>query len=178
MLYRFIIVLLFISATHFSCTSNAKLSSIQLEQEQKIRHFVESRSFVFNATQAIPIRVDILNIIPNGNQLRNLSVGYSLSVLNDSISANLPYFGRTYIAPNPASTDNGIKVNTKDFDYSFTQNKKGIYIVEIKLNNDRNTSFFQLQITTNGYGTLQVQSANRESISFYGTIEPLKGDIR
>ena len=167
-----------VAAVNFSCTSASKLSSDKLEQEQKIRHFVESKSFVFNATNANPMRTNILNILPNGSQLRNLTPGYTLTVMDDSISAYLPYYGRAYTAPNPTSTDNGIKVNTKKFSYTYKQNKKGIYIVTINPENDRVTSSFILNIGLNGYATLQVQSVNRDAISFYGDIQLLKGDIQ
>lgn len=167
-----------IAAVNFSCTPASKLSSDKLEQEQKIRHLVESKSFVFNATNANPMRTNVLNILPNGNQLRNLTPGYTLSIMNDSISAYLPYYGRAYTAPNPASTDNGIKAQTKKFSYAYKQNKKGIYIVTITLKDDRTTSSFTLNIGLNGYATLQVQSVNRDAISFYGNIQPLKGDIQ
>lgn len=163
---------------NFSCTSTSQLSSAKLEQEQKIRHFVESKSFVFNATNVTPLRTNVLNIVPGGNQLRNITPGYTLSVMDDSVYAYLPYYGRAYTAPNPTSMDNGIKVHTKKFSYSYKQNKKGVYIVTINLNNDKITSSFTLNIGLDGYATLQVQSVNRDAISFYGTIQPLKGDIQ
>ena len=177
---RYLLFLLITVATFsgFSCTPAARLSSDKLEQEQKIRHFVESKSFVFNATNANPMRTNVLNILPNGNQLRNLTPGYTLSVMGDSISAYLPYYGRAYTAPNPASTDNGIKVRTKKFSYTYQQNKKGVYTVTINLSNDKTTSSFTLNIGLGGYATLQVQSINRDAISFYGDIQPLKGDIQ
>lgn len=178
MKHHIFIYLLFTSVIHFSCSSTAKLSSDRLEQEQKIRHFAESKSFVFNATTVNPMRANILNIIPNGNQLRNLAPGYTLRVMNDSVSAYLPYYGRAYTAPESFSTDNGIKVNTKNFSYSFKQNKTGVYTIKINLNNDKTTSYFILELAQSGYATLQVQSINRESISFYGNVTSLKQDIQ
>ncbi|HEY0297996.1 MAG TPA: DUF4251 domain-containing protein [Arachidicoccus sp.] len=152
------------------------MSSDRLGQEGKIRHLVESKRFVFNATSVNPQRANILNTIPNGNRLRDLTPGYFLSVMNDSISAYLPYFGRAYSAPY-STTDNGINVNTKKFSYTSKPGKKGVYIIKIIVDNDKNTQSFLLNIGTSGYATLQVQSVYRDAISFYGNIEPVKGDI-
>lgn len=159
-----------------ACSSSLKTNVAKTEQQEKVAKLVGMQNFVFEATQANPQRISILNILPNGQQLRNLSSGYFLSVTKDSVKANLPFYGRAYTS-NFNSDDNGIKFNTKDFNYHLKQKRKGIYEITIILNNVKSANELTLDITESGYATLQVQSINRDIISFYGDITSTKTDI-
>ncbi|MGF7231017.1 DUF4251 domain-containing protein [Arachidicoccus sp.] len=165
-----------ISLVLFACSSSLKSGVEKTEQREKIAKLTGMQNFVFEATQANPQRINILNILPNGQQLRQLSPGYYLSVTKDSIKANLPFYGRAY-SGNFHSDDNGIKFSTKDFNYHLKQKRKGIYEITITLNNVKNANELILDITESGYSTLQVQSINRDIMSFYGTINSSKTDI-
>ncbi|HEU0228918.1 MAG TPA: DUF4251 domain-containing protein, partial [Arachidicoccus soli] len=57
------------------------------------------------------------------------------------------------------------------------QKRKGIYEITIILNNVKSANELTLDITESGYATLQVQSINRDIISFYGDITSTKTDI-
>lgn len=98
---------------------------------------------------------------------------YFLSVINDSVSAALPYHGNSGVAAY-SMDDNGINVHTRAFSYNETPTKKGGYVIKIKLKNDRLTSDFTLRISKKGYAVLAVDSYNRDAITFDGVINALQ----
>ena len=101
-----------------------------------------------------------------------LGSNYYLKVIQDSISAALPFSGRSNTASYTMS-ENGINVNTKKFTYDETATKKGGYFIKIVLKNDRVTNSFSLRVNKNGMATLAAESYNRDSQVYSGGIMPL-----
>ncbi|SDZ77687.1 protein of unknown function [Arachidicoccus rhizosphaerae] len=147
-------------------------------EQEKVGTLVQSGSFVYNATSANPLRTNVLSILPNGGgqQLRQLGAGYYLSVTRDSLKVHLPFYGRSYQAEMDP-TKGGIDFESTDFKYSYETSKRGYYIATIKVNNQKSADKLILNISSNGYTTLQVQSINRDQMGFYGKIEAQKSDI-
>jgi hypothetical protein len=124
----------------------------------EIKKLVESKSFVFKAETARPMR--------GGN--RQLSGGYDLTINQNSIVAYLPFFGRAQTVP--IGSDGGIKFSSTDFKFEVERNKKN-WIVTIRLNDVSNVKQLYLTIYENGNATLDVMNINREDISFSGSIK-------
>lgn len=125
---------------------------------------VKANNFKFVAQQANPLRSNIVS-----QHLLQLDGTYYLKVSKDTIDAYLPYFGVAQQAPF-GSTDNGIQFKTTDFEYSKKQTSKGFEINIIPKKTDKANKLF-LSITENGDATLNVNSNNRDAISFSGSIE-------
>ncbi|WP_162996434.1 DUF4251 domain-containing protein [Mucilaginibacter celer] len=150
------------------------ITNAQTKAEKKaaaraqIKEMVEAQNFIFNATFAVPLR--------GGS--RALTSSYDLTIGKDTIVAFLPYFGRAYVAPNPGSTDGGIKLNTTKFSYTSTPKGTGWNIIikpkDKNIADWRDVQTFNLSISQDGYGQLQVISSNRDAISFNGYIEARK----
>jgi hypothetical protein len=98
-----------------------------------------------------------------------LTSGYDMKVLQDSINAYLPYFGRAYSAS--YGSEGGIKFTSKKFDYRLKEKQKGGWELTIKPADTHDVSELTYSVAVNGYATLQVVSNNRQAISFYGVIE-------
>lgn len=124
---------------------------------------IKAKRYVFQAR----------NAIPTGGRNRQLSSGYTLEVTGDTLVAYLPYFGRAYTAPIDPSKG-GIQFTSVNFDYTEQERSKGGWNIRIKPTDNREVRDFYLTISANGYGTLQVNSINRQPISFTGIIEPAK----
>ena len=120
---------------------------------------VNSRHYIFKAQTATPL----------SGRLRQLTSEYDLQVSTDKIVAYLPYFGRAYTAPMDPSKG-GIQFTSKDFDYAATEKKKGSWSVSIKTKDLQDEQQLQLNIFSNGTASLQVNSNNRQGISFNGYI--------
>lgn len=132
----------------------------------EIKGLVESQNFLFNANYAIPSR--------GGS--RSLTSEYDLTITKDTIISFLPYFGRAYTAPPYGSSEGGIKFTNTHFTYVVKPGKKSGWAITIKPTNKNISDFRDIQsmylnISEDGYASLQVISSNRDPISFNGTIE-------
>lgn len=145
-----------------------KAKELTPEQQAKMEEYaekIEKPGFTFTAVNAQPMR----------GRTINLTSEYTLRVSKDTIDAYLPYFGRAYTAPmNPS--DGGIRFRSTDFVYKSEQKKNGMYEIviepkDVDNNNMLRGLLLRLSVGVSGYGTLNVQSTNRQNISFYGTIE-------
>jgi hypothetical protein len=109
-----------------------------------------------------------------GGRSINVNYSYSMRISKDTIDAYLPYFGRSYTAPTDPS-QLGIRFVSTDFVYTSEVKKNGSYDIKIEPKDISNTQLLGLRmyfnVSNSGYGNLNVQFTNRQSISFYGTIE-------
>jgi hypothetical protein len=130
---------------------------------------VNNRNFIFIANYVSPAR-------GGGHALTS---DYDVTLTKDSVITYLPYFGRAYMA-NYGSLDDGIKLTTTKFSYTQTTNKKGnveilITPKEQNLTDALAVKSMRLNISPDGYASLQVISFNRDPIIFNGNIEERKG---
>ena len=159
----FLLVFISINVTNAQSTGKDKKAAHALA----IKNMVEAQNYVFKANYVMPMR----------GISRSLTSDYDLTVSKDTVSAFLPYFGRAYTAPyNP--TDGGIKFTNTHFTYTSKPGKKGGWSIIIKptgkdknISDWRDVQILRLDISVDGYASLQVTSSNRDPISFNGTIE-------
>ena len=135
----------------------------QNEKKDPVKDAIESKQFVFKAR----------NAVPTSGSIRQLTSEYDLTVNNDSVTAYLPYFGRAYSAT-PGQINNGIDFTSTNFKYNVTEGKNGGWMIEIKPKDAGDVQQLNLNLSKNGYGTLSVNSQNRQSISFTGKADPVK----
>jgi hypothetical protein len=124
-----------------------------------LKSILQTKNFTFRAQSAWPLQGAVVQ----------LTAGYDMKILQDSINTYLPYFGRAYTSG--YSTDNGIKFISKKFDYKLKEKNKGGWELTIRPNDTRDVTELTYSISANGYATLQVISTNRQAISFYGVVE-------
>lgn len=139
------------------CIFTTKFTEAQVQGDE-LKNAIESRNFAFTVTHE-----------SGGDFARG---NYYLHVINDSLSAGLPYSGRSRRA-DYTNDNNGIDVRTKDFTYQETPTKNGGYNIKISLNNDKTTSSFSLRVNKRGYATLSADCINRDSEVYSGVIQIL-----
>lgn len=122
----------------------------------RTRSILESKNFSFIAQSALPSR---------GN-FRNLTSEYDLTVIGDSLSVYLPYFGEAFAPIDP--TENPLQFSNKGIKYSASQTRKGNWNITIVPSGIHDARQFNLSITSSGYGTLTVNFNNRQPITFNG----------
>jgi len=133
---------------------------------------LDNRRYTFIAQTVIPTedsRYSPRSLFPNGNNLYNLTSGYDLKVTPDSVTAYLPFFGRSFTAPLDPSKG-GIKFTSTDFDYKQEFYKKN-HQITITPKDVPEVRSVLLTVTTSGYAYLQVLSLNKTPIAFNGIIE-------
>lgn len=156
-LHNYLFVLfIFISVT--SCFSTKKLKDTRTVKEK-----IESQRYTFKADYVTPTSA--------GFQSRYLTSEYTLKVTPDTVQAYLPYFGRAYEAPfNPS--EGGIKFTSTNFNYELKQGKKpGNWIINIKINDQRQLIELNFDVWDNGKGDLRVFDQSKQPISFQGELE-------
>lgn len=159
----FLLTFISINIAHAQSSGNDKKAARALA----VKNMVEAQNYVFKANYVMPMR----------GVGRSLTSEYDLTVSKDTIAAFLPYFGRAYTAPyNP--TEGGIKFTNTHFTYTSKVGKKGGWSITIKptgkdknISDWRDVQTLRLDISADGYASLQVTSSNRDPISFNGTIE-------
>lgn len=124
-----------------------------------LKTILGSKTFVFKAQSAWPLQGKVVQLTP----------GYDMKLLQDSINTYLPYYGRAYSAG--YGTEGGINFTSKKFDYKLKEKSSGGWEITIKPSDARDVTELTYSISANGYATLQVISTNRQAISFYGVIE-------
>jgi hypothetical protein len=123
-----------------------------------LKTMLESKQYIFRATTANPSR----------GRTINLTSDYTLKVFNDSLIADLPYYGRAYSAP--IGSDGGYNFTSISYDYSISKDKKNRWIISIKPKDVFDTQEFSLTVFENGSADLMVTSNNRQPISYRGDI--------
>jgi hypothetical protein len=137
---------------------SAATASAQDLDKAVVQKFINSKHFVFKAQTALPM---------TGGS-RQLTGGYDVKILGDSLVSYLPYFGRAYsVTPGQRG---GINFTSTKFDYKLSPRKKGGWNITIRPSDTRDVRELNFTISENGYATLQVNSNNRQPISFYGYI--------
>lgn len=129
----------------------------------EVKDLVDNKTYSFEAETARP----------TSGSMKHLTPGYTLRLNGDSLAAHLPYFGKSYTAP-MNTADVGINVVTTDFDYKASEGKKNSYEVFLKPKNKVYNAEFNLTIYDDGTAYLQVNSPDRQPISYNGYIKALK----
>jgi len=129
---------------------------------ENIKQLIDSQRYVFEAQWVSPMR----------GPMRSLTSLYTVAVTKDTVAADLPFFGKAYVASiNPS--DNGISFTSTNFEYSASTIKNG-WSITIKPKDGGNGNQLFFTIFNNGSATLQVNSNTREGISFSGYIRAVK----
>lgn len=113
------------------------------------------------------------SVTPMGGRFRQLTTDYNVKVSKDTVTSDLPYFGRSYSAE-IGSTDGGINFTATNFEYEITERKKGGWDIIIKPKDVKDVQQFNLTVFDSGSASLQVTSTNRQPISFNGYVSDRK----
>ena len=151
----FILSLVFI----LSGCKTAEFTPEQLIVKQIIDEKVEAKDWTITFDRAIPLRGR--NVI--------LTSSYTLEVRNDSVFANLPYFGQvTYVR---SEMDGRIKFQEpyRSYAWSPMSKNKGSEITMDVREPDYQYRLF-VTLLDNGRVVLSVTSPQRDSITYYGEL--------
>jgi hypothetical protein len=139
--------------------SSAAALHAQSLDKAVVQNIVSSKNFTFKAQ----------SVLPMSGMSRQLTSEYDVKFLGDSIVAYLPYFGRAYAATY-GSEGGGINFTSTQFEYKAKPRKKGGWDISIRPKDTKDVRELNFTISENGYGSLQVNSNNRQPISFQGYI--------
>lgn len=122
---------------------------------------IQSKDFVIVVTHANPLR---------GKQ-RFLTSSYDLKIRNDSAFAYLPYFGVAH-SPRIGLQDSGIKFAQLMRNYTnVPTKKKNGWNIRFDVKDNGYSYRVNLTVFDNGNSSINVQSIDRDAITFYGNVE-------
>jgi Domain of unknown function (DUF4251) len=127
-----------------------------------LKELIESKRYRFHPLSANTAKGKTIQITSE----------YFLIVNQDSLRVDLPYFGRSY-SSDYGTSDQGFQFKSVDFSYATDTTKKGGWEITIVPKNESKASKIFLSVGSGGYGTVNILSNSRQSISYYGTFEPI-----
>ena len=125
-----------------------------------VKNVVDSQRYTFFAEYVQPL---------TGGQ-RYLTSEYTLRISKDSIVSDLPYFGRAFSGVGYGG-EGGIKFTSTQFDYTAEPAKKGGWDISIRLKDVPNVQQLSLRILPGGNATVNVNSSNKDPISYTGYVK-------
>ncbi len=131
------------------------------ERMEEVMQWIRNRELRFVARTAHPM----------GGETIHLTSIYTLDIVNDSISAWLPFYGVAYRAEYGGG-EGGIKFNEIARFIESRESKKGS---DLSMEVPSHGEFYRLHlsVTHSGFATLVVSGSNRQSIHFSGIVEKL-----
>ena len=137
--------------------------------EERAARAAEKAAKVMAALTERHYRISVNRMYPMKGGAKNVSYGYAVEVRNDSLISYLPYFGRAYNVPYGGGK--GLNFSERIGSYQESQAKNGQRLIEIDLANDEDTYRYTIKVFDNGNSSIEVQSRQRERISYSGDME-------
>lgn len=147
-------------------TGNTQNPSRKQRAEQKaatVKTLIDSGNYLFEAQSATTMWGRHINLTSN----------YNLQLKGNEAESWLPYFGRAYRA-DYGDTEGGIKFKepVRELEVTFNERRK-IYEIQFDVKSPKDLYSVTLSVGLSGYGTLTVNSNNRQPITFYGSVEAI-----
>lgn len=155
-------LILIFSALISSCGS----AGGEIQSYDDLNRLVETRNFEIQNEWAMPLGGNRINLIGNTNFIR---------FKGDSVDLFLPYFGVRHSGGDYGG-DGGIEFEGIAEDLEINKNaEKNKIVIEFEGEDDNNENLdFHITLFSNGNTNTSVNSSQRTSISYQGTVEKLK----
>lgn len=143
----------------FSCVSAEERAARQAEQAKAVKTALDTRNY----------KVSINRMYPMKGGSKTVSYGYCIEVRNDSLISYLPYIGRAYNVPYGGGK--GFNFSAPISNYREQQQKSDKRHIEIDVTNEEDIYHYTLSVFDNGNCSLDVESRQRERISYSGEMD-------
>jgi len=160
---QWILTLLAVLLTVSSC---GVLSS-ETREERVLREAREAQMVVDNLS-AGNFTIDIDRMYPIRGTSQHVT-NYSVSVKDGVLDSHLPYIGQAWRVPYGGGHALNFKAPVGT--YNVVQTRKDGYEVRIYVKTDEDQHIYLLTVFNNGRASLEVQSQNRERISYSGAMD-------
>ena len=152
--------LILLSAIFIGCSSEKQVSSAF--SQEAIAQAINNNRWTFSAS----------NASPSYGSFRNLTGGYFVKCLKDTLIVALPYFGKLN---SPAGALEGNPLDFKSTNFTLTKEDKkgGGWLVTIN-RPDQEVQSMSFTFFDNGSAQLNVVMTNRTGISFSGNVATTK----
>ena len=160
---QWILTLLAVLLTVSSCG----VLSGETREERVLREAREAQMVVDNLS-AGNFTIDIDRMYPIRGTSQHVT-NYSVSVKDGVLDSHLPYIGQAWRVPYGGGHALNFKAPVGT--YNVVQTRKDGYEVRIYVKTDEDQHIYLLTVFNNGRASLEVQSQNRERISYSGAMD-------
>ena len=136
-------------------------------KEEKVAREAREAQLVLNNIQSGNFTIDIDRMYPIRGTSQHVT-NYSVSVKNGELNSHLPYFGQAWRVPYGGG--HGLTFKAPVVTYNVMNRNDG-YEVRIYVKTDEDQHIYTLTVFPNGRASLDVQSQNRERISYGGMMD-------
>jgi len=163
-----LLILLFAFLVSANVYSQEEKNRKDLREETRQNEFriiqgiIDSANYVFEASKAYP----------QGGKMIDLTTNHgSLTVIDDSVIADLPFFGRSF-SGGYSNTDGGMKFigTMQNAKVEINENKYKLTI-KFTVNDSGNSYQCFLEVSSLTNANLSITTANRSSISYKGRVK-------
>lgn len=173
----------FAALSFMGCKTSQNSPNQNIPQNKEIKNWVDTKNYEIVSNSAQPLvsnelnQLDAIGLLGVGNSAGRISlVGNSnfLRMKNDTISANLPYYGTLHFGGYADSDGGGIvfKGMPKNYKTSYDAIRRKTNIIFDMSNGTENFNVF-LTVFDNETTSMSINSSKRNSISFEGNISSL-----
>ena len=144
----------------------------ETREEKAAREAREARMVEDNLQNA-DFRIDIDRMYPIRGTSQHVS-NYSVTVKDGVLDSHLPFIGQAWRVPYGGGHALNFKADIGS--YKVVQNRKDGYEVRIYVKTDEDEHLYLLTVFNNGRASLDVQSGNRDRISYSGEMNFYRED--
>ena len=153
-----ILTLLLVLVMFGSCASSEERAAQKAEFARKVNAALDKKAY----------KISVNRMVPMNGANRSVSYGYSVEVRNDSLFSYLPYLGRAYQVPYGGGK--GLTFDAPIDHYQESKMKNGSRKIDIELKNEEDVYTYHISIFDNGSSSIDVQSRQRDPISYSGNV--------
>jgi hypothetical protein len=158
--YLLIVFFLIGISTAIPFQSFAQQNTAALKTKQSFFDLSNGDVYKFTATYVYPMR----------GLSRNLTSNYDIIFSKDTLNGRLPYFG-VATSVDYGSRDGGVNLETNNFTYTQTIDKKGVCIIKYKLKDSNDIIDITFSIYKEGRADVSFHFLQRDGISYRGKVE-------
>lgn len=137
-------------------------------REDRVAREAQEAQMVYDAVTSGHFTIVINHMYPVRGAGRAVT-NYSVKVDDGVLHSYLPYFGEAWRVPYGGG--HGLNFDAKIGHYSVVQDVKDGYEVRLYVETDEDEHLYLFRIFTNGRTSLDVQSRNRQRISYAGIMD-------
>lgn len=152
------LLLLVVGVGSCSSTKSVQKTEAQKAKAEQVAKAVADRAFEVDVELMHPMRGRSISVVSS----------YSVKIAGDSIYSHLPYFGEARNLPYGGGE--GLRFNSTIEKYEQSLSKKGAHQIRFETRSKEDTFTFFITIFENGGATINVNSLNRQAISYSGKL--------
>ena len=137
-------------------------------REEKVAREAREAQMVVDNLQNADFRIDIDRMYPLRGTSQHVT-NYSVSVKDGVLDSHLPFIGQAWRVPYGGG--HALNFKAKIGSYKVVQTRKDGYEVRIYVKTDEDEHLYLLTVFNNGRASLDVQSGNRDRISYSGEMD-------